>query len=85
MKLIKKYKIYLINIFVVLGMFLLILLIGKVSPFGTNILGKSDSIAEFKPMLFNFITKLRTGTLLNYSFNNGLGNPFIFYITLQVH
>ncbi len=78
MKLIKKYKIYLINIFVVLGMFLLILLIGKVSPFGTNILGKSDSIAEFKPMLFNFITKLRTGTLLNYSFNNGLGNPFIF-------
>lgn len=74
----KKIKEYLINLLIILSIFLLVLIINKISPFGNMVFAKSDAIVEFKPMLFNFITKLKNGTLLNYSFNNGLGNPFIF-------
>jgi len=77
-KFIKDKKIYFINILVVLSIFIISLLINHITPFGNNILGKSDAITQFKPMLFDLITKIKNGTLLNYSFNNGLGSPFIF-------
>lgn len=41
-------------------------------------LGTSDAPVQFKPMLYSLIMRMRTGTLLNYSFNNGLGNATIF-------
>lgn len=77
-KFLKDNKIYFINTFIIIAIFILSLIINKITPFGNNILGKSDAIYQLKPMLYDFITKLRTGTLLNYSFNNALGNPFIF-------
>ena len=78
MNFIKKNKTYIINVSFIICIFLLILVISDTSPFGEYTIGKSDAIVQFKPMLFNFITKLKTGTLLNYSFSNGLGNAFIF-------
>ena len=78
----KKYlqnkKIYFINILIILSIFIITLIANKISPFGNNILSKSDNIVIFKPMLFDFITKLKNGTLLSYSFNNGLGHPTVF-------
>ena len=50
----------------------------KYRAYGNYILGKSDAIIQYKPMLYDFITKLREGTLLSYSFNNGLGLPTTF-------
>ncbi len=79
-KFFKDKKIYFINSIIVLSLFILTLLINKISPFGNNMLSKSDSIVIFKPMLYDFITKLRSGTLLAFSFNNGLGNPTIFNV-----
>ena len=61
-----------------LSIFLLILILTETSPFGKDILGKSDAIVQFKPMLFDFIMGLKTNTLEVFSFNNGLGNPIIF-------
>ena len=73
-----KIKPYLINIILVTTIFLATLIICDISPFGDNILGKSDAIAQYKPMLYNYIMNIKNGTLELYSFNNGLGNPFIF-------
>ena len=75
---IKKILPYLINALIITAIFIGVLLISKASPFGNYILGKSDAISQYKPMLFNFITNLKKGTIDIYSFNNGLGNPFIF-------
>ena len=77
-KIINKIKPYLINSLLAIGILLISLLICDVSPFGDNILGKSDAIAQYKPMLYNYIMNLKNGTLDIYSFTNGLGNPFIF-------
>ncbi len=77
-KFFKDNKIYFINIITILLVFILALSLNHISPFGNTILGKSDAIGQMKPMLFDFITKLRDGTILNYSFSNGLGAPFIF-------
>ena len=74
----KNIKIYLRNIFLVLFIFLFTLIFSKTSPFGKGILGLSDGISQFKPMLFDFITKFKLGILESYTFNNGLGNPTIF-------
>ena len=41
-------------------------------------LGYSDAPLQFKPMLYSLMMKIKTRTLLNYSFNNGLGNAIIF-------
>ncbi len=74
-----KYLPYLINSLIVIVIFCLILLLSKTSPFGDALaLGKSDAIYQYKPMLYNFIMKLKTGTLYQFSFNNGLGNSFFF-------
>ena len=74
----KKYKTYIITIITSITLFILILYINNISPFGNNMLGKSDAINQFKPLLYDFAMKIKTGTLLNYSFNNGLGNPTMF-------
>lgn len=75
----KKFNsIYLINILITVAIFLGIILINRLSPFGNKMLSRSDAIPMFKPMLYNFIMKLKTGTLLNYTFNNGLGAATIF-------
>ncbi len=78
MKTFRKIMPYIINIAIVITIFIGVLIISKTSPFGNNVLGKSDSIAQYKPMLFNFITNLKKGSLDLFSFNNGLGNPFLF-------
>lgn len=74
----KKILPYIINILLVISIFIITMLITKTYPFGNNILGKSDAIVQFKPMLYNFIMSIKTHTIGSYSFNNGLGNPIIF-------
>lgn len=75
----KKNKIiYLYNVLIVLVIFLLTLVITKTDPFGNMALGKSDALSQYKPMLYNFIMAIKTGTLEAFSFNNALGNSFMF-------
>ena len=75
----KKFRPYLLNSLLIIGLFCLILIISKSAPFGSKLaIGKSDAIYQYKPMLYNFIMRLKTGTLLQYTFNNGLGNSFFF-------
>ena len=71
-------NIYLTCLITSLFIFILCLYLNDIFPFGNNMLGKYDAIYQFKPMLYNFIMKLKTGTILNYTFNNGLGNPLTF-------
>lgn len=78
MKRIKKILPYLINSLLCVAIFLIALYICDNFPFGEYTIGKSDAIVQFKPMLYNFITELKTKTIELYSFNNGLGNPFVF-------
>ena len=78
MKLLKNKKMYIINALTCVLIFLLILAIKRTSPFGNYMLGTSDAPVQFKPMLYSLITNIKTGTLLNYTFNNGLGNATIF-------
>ncbi len=81
MKKIKQLKPYIINTITIIAIFIITLIITKTSPFGTQAIGKSDAIAQYKPMLYNFIMSLKNGVLELYSFNNGLGNPFLFNYT----
>lgn len=81
MKKIQKLKPYIVNTTIILAIFITTLILTKISPFGNNIIGKSDAIAQYKPMLYNFLTGLKNGVLEIYSFNNGLGNPFMFNFT----
>ena len=83
-KSIKKYRIYVINIFLAISIFLFYCAITKTYPFGPRVLGVSDGIAQFKPMIFDIFSKIKMGTMGTYSFNNGLGNPFIFNILYYV-
>ena len=78
MKWIKNKKMYLINGLFCISIFLLILFINNISPFGESMLGTSDAPIQFKPMLYGLIMRIKTGSLLNYTFNNGLGNATIF-------
>ena len=78
MNTIKKIKPYLINGLSVIIIFLIILLLSKTYPFGNTILGKIDAIAQFKPMLYNFIMNIKIGNLHPFYFNNGLGNSILF-------
>ncbi len=90
-----KYKLknimpYLVNGLIVTGIFCLILFISQSFPFGQKLtLGKSDAIFQYKPMLYNFIMRLKTGTLYPFTFNNGLGNSFYFnfayYLTSPIN
>ena len=77
-KLVKQTYPYLINIFIVMVVMLLTFVLSNTSPFGENVLGKSDAIVQFKPLLYDFIMGIKTHSLESFSFNNGLGNPTIF-------
>lgn len=74
------YSIYIINILIVIAIFIIAMILNKLSPFGNKMFSISDSIAIFKPKLFDLIYKIKTNTILNYSFNTGLGTPLIFDI-----
>ena len=73
---------YFINSLIIAIILCLIFFISQSNPFGNKyILGKGDAIFQFKPMLYNFISRLKTNTLYMYTFNNGLGNSFLFNFT----
>lgn len=78
MKILKKIKPYIINITIILSIFLLALFLNKIYPFGNIDLAKYDAYAQYKPMLYNFITSIKDGTITSFTFLNGLGNPTIF-------
>ena len=80
MKKLKKFKIYLINVFFVLFIFLLCCKILNIHPLGKYALSASDGTYQFKPMIYDLIMKLKLGILQSYSFNNGLGNPTYFNV-----
>ena len=75
---IKKTIPYIINAIIVIAIFFITLKINDIHPFGNFTLAKHDAIYQYQPMLYNFITKIKEGILLNYTFNNNLGQPFIF-------
>ena len=78
MKNLKKYKIYFINLFLVLLIFFLVCILLNIHPFGKYSLAISDGIYQFKPMIYDLLIKIKLGILQPYSFNNGLGNPTYF-------
>lgn len=77
----KKIKPYIINTLTVIAIFIITLILCKISPFGEFIIGRSGATAQYKPMLYNFLTSIKEGVLSIYTFNNGLGNPFMFNYT----
>ena len=73
---------YYINSLIIVIIFCLILAISHSYPFDTKLtIGKVDAIAQYKPMLYNFIMHLKTHTLELFSFNNGLGNSLLFNLS----
>ena len=78
------YKLYIFNATLTICLFLFICYNVKNYHFSNNTFGTSDGLAQFKPMLFDVITKIKMGIFSNYSFNNGLGNPSIFNILYYV-
>ncbi len=78
MNTIKKLKPYIINVIIILSLFILVLILNHISPFGNKMLGDSDAIFQYKPMLYEMIKKIQDGDFFNYTFNNGLGSPRIF-------
>jgi len=69
---------YIFNIILIISIFLLVLIIKDISPFGDKLLGKGDALVQYKPMLYDFIMGIKKGTLEAYSFNNALGNSYMF-------
>ena len=69
---------YFILTILVLGIILLSLKINKIFPFGTNEISNLDAILEYKPILYDFITSIKNGSLTSFSFSSGLGNPTFF-------
>lgn len=78
MKKVKKIIPYLINTTIVLTIFLIVLKINNIYPFGNFELARYDAYFQYKPMLYNFITSIKNGTISSFNFLNGLGNPTIF-------
>lgn len=74
----KKLKPYIINTTIIIGLLLITFIINDIYPFGNKTLTLYDAISQYQPMLYNFIIKIKEGILLNYSFNTGFGQPFIF-------
>ena len=76
----KKTYIYFINILITLSIFMTILKLSNIYPFGELSFGISDGLGQFKPMIYDLLMRIKTGVLTSYSFANGLGNPTIFNI-----
>ena len=77
-EIINKNKVYIYSFLTILILLTITLVLKNIFPFGNNTLAKGDANSQFLPMLYNFIEKLKTGTLESYSFNNGLGAASIF-------
>lgn len=79
-----KKKDLLILIGSVLGIFLLVMLINGIYPFGKNDLAIKDAAAQYEPFLYDYITRLKNFNYTNYTFMNFLGNPamfnFVYYL-----
>lgn len=75
---IHKYKNYIIVTFLATIIFLLFLKLNNIHPFGDISLSRTDSFAQYQPLLFNFIASIKNHTLYSYSFNIGLGTPLAF-------
>ena len=73
-------SIYLINITLVLFLFLVVLKINNIYPFGKISFGISDGLTQFRTMIYDLLMKIKLGLLTSYSFTNGLGNPTLFNI-----
>lgn len=74
----KKIKPYVINSAIILSLFLITLVVNKLYPFGDFSLARFDAYHQYQPFLYNFITNIKEGTLLKYTFITGFGQPFIF-------
>ena len=74
----KKILPYLINTLLIIGIILIAFKMKGIYPFKTFDYTISDAEEQYKPMLYQFIMSLKTNTLTNYNFLNGLGNPTIF-------
>lgn len=69
---------YIINTLIILTIFFIVLKLNSFYPLGNINLDKYDAFYQYKPMLYNFITSIKNGTILSFNFLNGLGNPTIF-------
>ena len=76
----KKTYIYFINILITLSIFMIILKLSNIYPFGELSFGISDGLGQFKPMIYDLLMRIKLGVLTSYSFSNGLGNPTIFNV-----
>lgn len=74
----KKLKPYIINTCIIAILLIIALAINNLYPFGNKTLTLYDATSQYQPMLYNFIMKIKEGILLNYTFNTGFGQPFIF-------
>ena len=74
----KKLKPYIINTCIIATLLIIALAINNLYPFGNKTLTLYDATSQYQPMLYNFIMKIKEGILLNYTFNTGFGQPFIF-------
>ena len=84
-KFLKDKKTYFLNIFLVLTIFLIALALKNIYPFGKNSFATIDANIQYQPMLYNFIEKLKTGLLENYTFNSFFGQPtafnYVYYLS----
>ena len=80
----KRTNIYIVNALLVLSIFIIILLHNNVFPFGNKIISVSDATFQFIPLVYDYLTKIRLGIIGTYSFNNGLGNPYLFDILYYI-
>ena len=74
---IKKNKIYYICALIVFLIINFIFIINKIYPYGDSTLIKLDLYYQYYPMLNELKTRIISGKSLIYSFNDGLGMPFI--------
>lgn len=75
---VKKTLPYLMNTILVLSIILLSFKLKNMYPFGELDFAITDAEQQYKPMLYQFIMSIKTHTLSNYTFLNGLGNPTLF-------
>ena len=80
----KRNSIYLINSLLVLTIFLIVMLHNNIFPFGKRIVTISDGTFQFVPLVYDYLTKIKLGILNTYSFNNGLGNPYLFNLLYYI-
>ncbi|MBQ8659257.1 MAG: YfhO family protein [Bacilli bacterium] len=69
---------YIINMLIITCIFLLTLKINNIYPLGNINFDIYDATVQYKPMLYNFIMGIKTGTIESYSFITGLGAPTMF-------